>query len=250
MKDEYWDDYDFIHNKGCEAINGDAKEKKQFIEQFYARYESYIRGILAKRFRLYNEEQNEVFADFLISIWNNENNRLSDYRGDSSFKTYIYSVLRYFVLDWKSRENEYTYHHIKASELTNKYHDYNEEPSHNAVFDFLQRMRTPDTYETPLSPEELERLDGIIQNAMAQALLQLSFFYPEGAQILVMDLCDIDHKEMARRLGIKENTLNQRISRTPYGIRERFGIMFKEILCKHYDLDIDMVAENFLDICR
>ncbi len=249
MKSEYREDYEFIHNKICPAIEGNTKEKRQLFEQFYARYEKYIKSILAKTFHIYNEEQDEVFADFLISLWSNEYKRLSNYEGDSKFTTYLYVVLRYFVLDRKSSNDEYTFHYVKAADLANEHHESDEEPSQFKVFDFLQKMRMP-VNGIPLLSEKRESLYEAVQHALAQTLLQMSFYKSEDAQILIMNLCGIEQKEIAQSLGILENTLNQRLTRKSSGIRERFGVLFKEILRTHHNIDIDLIVGDLSDIYR
>ena len=99
-----------------------------------------------------------------------------------------------------------------------------------------------------ISREEKERLYLIVQETLAKALLYLSRIYPIDAQIIIMEFCEIDRKEIAKTLGISEDALKKRITRIPYGVRDRFQAAFKQILLRDYNLHIDVIKENLYDI--
>lgn len=231
MLDEYKEDREFI-NKGLKAINSAKKTRNNagarlFYQQFFLRYHEYIDNLLYK-FGIPHDLKDDIRDDFLVALWSDSDNKLRNYKGESSFKTYLYVVLRYFVSDWRR------YHGITESQ---------ELPGE----DILANFPTEQSNEVELAAGEQELLKqrSAIEHAVAKTLLQLSFFYPGDARILIMELCGKERKEIAAIMGDKENTLTKKITRKPYGIYARFEKLFKGILRKDYGIDVDDIHWNY-----
>ncbi|GEM_PF-2324601 len=253
METQYQDDYNFIQN-GIKAIkDGTDGEKKKFFEQFYARYEGYIRSIIAKKFKIPFEEQDDIVHELLLSIWDPKSKKLTNYKGDSNFKTYLYAVTVYFIKNFLEKENRYQKHNIKIEDYgePERFSKDGDRPltAEEKLNGLKEYPSIPDEEMLEeISREEKERLYLIVQETLAKALLYLSRIYPIDAQIIIMEFCEIDRKEIAKTLGISEDALKKRITRIPYGVRDRFQAAFKQILLRDYNLHIDVIKENLYDI--
>ena len=110
MDKKYKEDYQFIRAV-CDAIQGrDVEKKNRLLNILYIRYHEIIHNFIAKLLWLYSNThlnetertklkdiEGDIENDFLVAILSDESRILSNYEGNSSFKTYLYSVVKNFL---------------------------------------------------------------------------------------------------------------------------------------------------------
>ena len=244
MKDKYKDDYNFVQN-GCQAIrNGKAKE---FVKKFYGRYWDYLSQLACKELsplQAYNQVQ-DLVNDFVIHLIKNQ--ILCTYRGDASLKTFVWRIFKRFAARWIEEEI------IKPPPpITSVMPGGNSEegPSLVDVVDFLHTEQAKKSgsfdkngFEPILVKQEKKKP---AQNAVAKTLLTLALNSPEDARILILLASGFKREEVAKILNMEYNSLTKRLTRSPYGIYQKFRKLFRKILREDYKVDPDVIS--FSDI--
>ena len=243
MKEEFQKDYDFVQ-EGCKAIqNGRGKK---FVEQFYGRYSEYLKQLARKKLAKFQAYDmiGDLVHEFVIYLIGEK--KLCGYKGSGSLKSFLNGVFERFAGKWideviKKPPTPITSVTPPDSEEKFSLEDFidilhTKQAKKTGTFDInaLQRM---------LEKEEIKK---IAQNAVAKTLLTLALNSPEDARILILLASSFKREEVAKILNMEYNSLTKRLTRSPYGIYQKFRKLFRKILREDYKVDPDVIS--FSDI--
>ncbi|MHC4441377.1 MAG: RNA polymerase sigma factor [Planctomycetota bacterium] len=174
-----------------EAVRqGSSDGWSQLVERHQGRLLAFARSKLGQAAEAEDIVQ-ETFISFLKA--------LSNFRGDSSIETYLFSILRHKIVNWfrGRRVNVCRLQDVVQSDGIDK--------SPDAANQFLSPAQTPSWYA------RREEDHGIQRDALADALRELIDTYKKSLnfrnlQIIEMIFyCQLRNKEIARIIDIEEN---------------------------------------------
>jgi DNA-directed RNA polymerase specialized sigma subunit len=91
MKERFAEEYKYIKDVIHYLKNGNETEKKENTEKLHNRYGNFIKAMIGKKTKKEHSLKDDAYNQTCLMLFNAT--KLEKYKGDASFKTYIYKVI-------------------------------------------------------------------------------------------------------------------------------------------------------------
>ncbi len=204
------------------ALKGDKIALEQLIERHY----KFIYNVALKTV-LEPADAEDVTQEIIIKLITN----LSNFRGDSSFRTWLYRIVTNHILNMKKKHCEV---------LIGTFNEYGKE---------LDRMPNSDFLGETITPEKEAILNEVKYNCTAGMLMCLD---REQRLIFILGaIFEVDHHLASEILSISKDNFRQKLSRARYQLTQfmdqKCGLVNKRNPCRCNKKARAFIKEGIVD---